>query len=175
MGRGKSSAPEAAPSYLSIRTKPLLLEPRFSASAPLRSLLHAAWWARPLSPRPDLRRLRRAPGRGWFVHVFCVFVVLCKALWCLFNTLGGLGAPLWHLGLSFLHTWGMVGSLLGTLGGPWDFISAPLGSMWVPWGSMLVSCGHFGVWPWTPLATFVEEVPKMHPKSSDWGARRVAF
>ena len=36
------SAPEAAPSYLSIRTKPLLLEPRFSASAPLRGLLHAA-------------------------------------------------------------------------------------------------------------------------------------
>ena len=38
---------------MSIRTKPLLLVPRFSASAPLRSLLHAAWWARPSSPRPD--------------------------------------------------------------------------------------------------------------------------
>ena len=38
---------------MSIRTKPLLLEPRFSASAPLRGLLHAAWWARPSSPRPD--------------------------------------------------------------------------------------------------------------------------
>ena len=57
--------------------------------------------ARPSSPRPDLRRLRRAPGRGRFVYVFSVFVALCMALWCLVGTLGGLGAPLWHLGLPF--------------------------------------------------------------------------
>ena len=53
VGRGKRSAAEPAPSYLSIRTKPLLLVPRFSASAPLHGFRHAAWWARPSSPRPD--------------------------------------------------------------------------------------------------------------------------
>ncbi len=26
---------------------------------------------------------------------------------------------------------------------------------------MLVSCGHFGVWPWTPRATVVEKAPKV--------------
>ena len=41
------SVVEPAPSYLSIRTKSLLLEPRFSASAPLRGLLRAAWWVVP--------------------------------------------------------------------------------------------------------------------------------
>ena len=54
-----------------------------------------------LDPRPDLRRLRRAPGRGRFVYVFVVFVALCGALWCLFGTSGGLGDPLWHLGRPF--------------------------------------------------------------------------
>ena len=53
------------------------------------------------STRGRIRRLRRAPGRGRYVHVFCVFVVLCRALRCLFGTLGGLLVPLWHLGLPF--------------------------------------------------------------------------
>ena len=91
------SAVEPAPSYLTSRTKPLCT----CTSDPRWGLLHAAWWARPSSPRPDLRRLRRAPGRGRFVYVFLVFVALCRALWCLVGTLGGLGAPLWHLGLPF--------------------------------------------------------------------------
>ena len=86
-----------------------------------------------------------------------VFVALCRALWCLCDTLGGLGDPLWHFGFPFWDTWGAVGSLLGTWGGPWDFISAPWNSIWVPLGSMLVSCGHFEVWPWNPWATFVEK------------------
>ena len=44
------SASEAGPSYLSIRTKPLCT----CTSEPRWGLLHAAWWARPSSPRPDL-------------------------------------------------------------------------------------------------------------------------
>ena len=40
--RKAQSAAEPAPSCLTLRTKPLLLEPRFSASAQLRGLLHAA-------------------------------------------------------------------------------------------------------------------------------------
>ena len=82
-----------------------------------------------------------------------VFVALCGALWCLFGTSGGLGDPLWHRGFPFLHTWGAVGSLLGTLVRPWGFISAPWGSIWVPLGSMVVSCGHFlsGPGPIVPL------------------------
>ena len=57
------------------RTQLLLLVLRFSASAPLRGLLLAAWWARPSSPRPDLRRLRRAPGHGRFGFEVCWVVV----------------------------------------------------------------------------------------------------
>ena len=30
-----------------------------------------------------------------------IFVALCRTLWCLFGTSGGLGDPLWHLGLPF--------------------------------------------------------------------------
>ena len=71
----------------------------------LLPLRYGAFYMQPggssLDPRPDLRRLRRAPGRGRFVYVFVVFVALCRALWCLFGTLGGLAAPLWHLGLPF--------------------------------------------------------------------------
>ena len=91
----------AGTQLIDTRRELLLLVPRSPASAPLRGFLRAAWWARPSSPRPDLRRLRRAPGRGRFVYVFWVFVALCKALWCLFSTLGGLLVPLWHLGLPF--------------------------------------------------------------------------
>ena len=67
----KRPAVEAAPSYLSSRTKTLCTCASNPASAPLRGLLLAARWARPSSPGPDLRRLRRAPGRGRFLHVCC--------------------------------------------------------------------------------------------------------
>ena len=69
------SAAEPAPPYLISRTTLLCT----CTSIPCWGLLLAAWWARPSSPRPDLRRLRRAPGHGRFVHVFWVFVALCTA------------------------------------------------------------------------------------------------
>ena len=83
-----------------------------------------------------------------------VFVALCRALWCLFGTLGGLGAPSWHLEFLFAHTWGIGGSLLGTSGRPWDFyfgtlglhlgtLGVHVGVLWALWGVALDPSGHF--------------------------------
>ena len=137
-----------------------------------------------------IRRLWRALGRGRFVLVFLhpgalpnAFVSSC-ACWHLWVSLWhfarpcGVSLALWmalglHCGTLAFHFdtrgWGIVGSLLGTLGRPCGFISAPLSCIWVPLGSMLVSCGHFGVWPWTPGSTFVEKALKSHPKwKQEW-------
>ena len=109
------------------RTKLLLLVPRMPASAPLRGLLLAAWWARPSSPRPDLRRLRRAPGRGRFVHVFLhpgalpnAFVSSCACCW---------------------HLWVSLYPLLGLVGSLWHF-GWPWGSIVAPWASILTHMGY---------------------------------
>ena len=61
-----------------------------------------------------------------------------------------------HMGYSWESS-GHFGETLGLHFGT-------LGSIWVPLGSMLVSCGHCGVWPSTPRATFVEKAPKRHTK-----------
>ena len=95
------SAAEPAPPYLISRTKTLCT---CTSNACFRSATGPSTGSlvgSSLEPAADLRRLRRAPGSGRFVHVFWVFVALCKALWCRFITLGGLLAPLWHLGLPF--------------------------------------------------------------------------
>ena len=75
------SAAEAAPPYWSIRTKPLLLEPRFSASAPLRGFLHAAWWVVPRpaagSTSPSASTRPREAGVWSVLGELCLFCVLC--------------------------------------------------------------------------------------------------
>ena len=59
---------------------------------------------------------------------------------------------------------------MGTLGAPWGFISATWSSIWVPLGSMLVSRGHFGVWPWIP-----GPLSKQRLKKATQNARRNGY
>ena len=187
------SAGEAAPPYLSSRTKPLSLVPQMPASASLRGLLRAAWWARPSSPRPDLSRLRRAPGRGrlvcWvgcvcfvcFVCCVCVFVCVfvCGCVFvcvrvCLCVCLCFIGCVIGCSCLVVLVV-GTCGCLCGTLQGLvvslWHF-GWPWGSIVAPWASILThvrysweSFGHFGA----PLGSIWVPLGSMLVSCGDFG------
>ena len=131
------------------RTKPLSTCTSKPASAPLRGPLLAAWWTRPSSPRPDLLRLRRAPGRGrlgfevCWVGCFCcvclcVVVLVCVHV-CLCVCLYFIGCVFGCACLVVLVV-GTCGCLCGTLQGLvvslWHF-GWPWGSIVVPWASIL--------------------------------------
>jgi hypothetical protein len=98
---------------------------------------------------------------------FGVLLSLWEGCWCLFSTLGDLGAPFGHPGVPFGHPLGT----LGCIWAPWapfgrhlDAIWAPLGSIWASLGAILGSLYHFGVGPWTPLATSGQQARKRYPK-----------
>ena len=115
------------------------------------------------------------PAAGGLYVFFCTLglypmrsclVVLVGTYGCLCASLRGLVVSLSQFGWpwgSIVAPWVSILTHMGCswesfrhFGGPWGFMSAPLGSIWVPLGSMLVSCGHFWVWPWTHQPTFVE-------------------
>ena len=127
------------------------------------------------------RRLRRAPGRGRFVHVFCtpgsspmhdyhcgllrgVFVASCMTLRLHCGTCADVFWNLVHMLLSFLYSGGLRGSSLALL----RAILAHVG----------IRCRVFltlwGVVP-KPSNTFEEQDRKTYHKASDWGARRGVF
>ena len=99
-----------------------------------------------------------------FIGCLCLVVPVVGTCGCLCGTLQGLVVSLWHFGwpwgsivaawASILTHMGIGKSLLGTLGRPWGFMSAPLGSIWVPLVSISVSCGHFGCGP-RPLGSLL--------------------
>ena len=86
-----------------------------------------------------------------------VFVALCKALWCLFGTLGGLQAPygsivapwasiLTHMGYSweaFCHFGETLGLHFGTLGLPLGTLGVHVGVLWALLGVALDPSSHF--------------------------------
>ena len=122
---------------------------------PSIGILHAAWWARPSSPRPDLRRLRRAPGRGRFVYVFLYPGALPNAFVS--------SCVCWHLWVSLWHFAGPCGVSLalrlalgihcGTLGVHFDTHGVQLGVFWALWGDLGASFRHPGApfgYPWGP-------------------------
>ena len=107
------------------------------ASAPLRGLLLAAWWAR-LVPRARGRiyvACGEHPAAGGLYVSFCALglypmrsclVVLVGTYGCLCGTLRGLVVSLWHFG------W------------PWGSIVAPWVSILTHMGCSWESFGHFG-------------------------------
>ena len=162
-GRGKRSAGEAAPSYLSIRTKPLLLEPRFSASAPLRGLLHAAWWVVPRNRGRLYATSGEHPAAGGLYVLFSTLgsypmtqVLFWVASWYLFSIVHDLEAPLWHPRRHFCNLEHMVVSFW-YFGGPRGFSLATLGSICatldVHFDDFLTLWGV----PWIPFNTFREK------------------
>ena len=138
---------------MSIRTKPLLLEPRFSASAPLRGFLHAAWW---VVPRPAAGSTSPSASTRPRAVCICLFG-LCGTLqglvvsrWHFGWPWGSIVAPwasiLTHMGYSweaFRHFGETLGLHFGTLGLHLGTLGVHVGVLWALWGVALDPSGHF--------------------------------
>ena len=132
-----------------------------------------------LDPRPDLRRLRRAPGRGRFVYVFLYPGALPNAFVS--------SCVCWHLWVSLWHFAGPCGVSLalrvalgihcGTLGVHFDTHGVQLGVFWTLWGDLGASFRHPGApfgYPWGPcwclVGTSKEKARKRYQKSIGLGS-----